>query len=195
MTAQSILDAALLHFARDGYEGASLRAIAEDVGIKKPSIYAHFSGKDDLFLRLVKRSIEEEYEAMLSFIAEGEGKSIEHLLRGLIERQRIEFESSEVSKFLLRTSYFPPQSLYEEITEIVELYLVDVERFLTGIIRQWVQEKKLPPIDPEMATIAYLTLTDGLNVELLYGGPNRFQRRVAAAWPIFWRGLMTETLK
>ena len=34
MTAQSIRDAALFHFARDGYEGASLRAIADEVGIK-----------------------------------------------------------------------------------------------------------------------------------------------------------------
>ena len=40
----------------------------------------------------------------------------------------------------------------------------------------------------EAVAIAYLTLIDGVLVELLYGGNERYQIRVEAAWSIFWQG-------
>jgi AcrR family transcriptional regulator len=39
--------AALKYFTLHGYEGASLSKIAEEVGLKKQSLYSHFKGKDD----------------------------------------------------------------------------------------------------------------------------------------------------
>lgn len=51
MKSEGIKDAALKYFTLHGYEGASLSLIAEDVGMKKQSIYAHFKGKDDLFCK------------------------------------------------------------------------------------------------------------------------------------------------
>ena len=45
---QEILNAALRHMAARGADAASLRSIAEDVGIRKPSIMYHFASKDAL---------------------------------------------------------------------------------------------------------------------------------------------------
>lgn len=45
---QKILDAALKHMAARGADSASLQAIADEVGIKRPSILYHFTSKDDL---------------------------------------------------------------------------------------------------------------------------------------------------
>ena len=64
MSASLILQAALAHFARDGYEGASLRSIADDCGIKKPSIYAHYTSKDDLFLQAVREVFRRQEESI-----------------------------------------------------------------------------------------------------------------------------------
>ncbi len=49
-----ILDAALDVFAERGYSGGSMREIATRVGVSEPALYRHFSGKEALFLSLIK---------------------------------------------------------------------------------------------------------------------------------------------
>lgn len=41
-------------FARDGYEAVTVEMIAEAVGIKAPSLYKHYKGKEDIFLSILK---------------------------------------------------------------------------------------------------------------------------------------------
>jgi AcrR family transcriptional regulator len=50
-------DAALRVFWEKGYEGASLTALTEALGINRPSLYAAFGSKEGLFLRAVDRYI------------------------------------------------------------------------------------------------------------------------------------------
>lgn len=45
---QAILDAAAALFAEQGYQGFSLRQVAERIGYSATTIYHHFEGKDDL---------------------------------------------------------------------------------------------------------------------------------------------------
>src|SRR3984893_19097918 len=53
-----ILDAAQRVFLKDGYQGAMLDEIAETAPASKPTIYAHFPGKEALFEAVVARVIE-----------------------------------------------------------------------------------------------------------------------------------------
>ena len=50
-TKERILDAALTLFAENGYDGTSVEQIANAVGIKAPSLYKHFKGKEDILNR------------------------------------------------------------------------------------------------------------------------------------------------
>src|ERR1700759_1011665 len=52
-----ILDAAQRVFLKKGYQGASLDEIAEVAPASKPTIYAHFPGKEALFTAVVGRTI------------------------------------------------------------------------------------------------------------------------------------------
>lgn len=56
-TQAAILEAAKIHFATSGYEGAYLRDIAADAGVDAALINRYFGGKDGLFAAALKHSI------------------------------------------------------------------------------------------------------------------------------------------
>ena len=56
-TASRILDCAESLFARQGYDGTSLRQIAQSAGIKEPGLYNHFSGKPALYEAVLFRAL------------------------------------------------------------------------------------------------------------------------------------------
>ena len=59
-TKERLIKAALELFSENGYEGTSVDQIAKAVGIRAPSIYAHFKGKDEI-LQAVFDWVDEEY--------------------------------------------------------------------------------------------------------------------------------------
>jgi AcrR family transcriptional regulator len=57
----AIAAAALVLFARDGYERTSVDAIAAEAGASKRTVYSHYGDKENLFLLVLS----ETYETML----------------------------------------------------------------------------------------------------------------------------------
>jgi AcrR family transcriptional regulator len=53
LTRQSILDAAIERFGREGYRATSVADIARDAGVSGTAAYAYFAGKEALFLAAV----------------------------------------------------------------------------------------------------------------------------------------------
>ena len=62
-TKERILESALTLFAKNGYDGTSVEQIATEVGIKAPSLYKHYKGKEDILNALID-SAEVRYEEM-----------------------------------------------------------------------------------------------------------------------------------
>lgn len=60
-TKERILEEALALFAQNGYDGTSVDQIAERVGIKAPSLYKHYKGKEDI-LNAIIDAAETRYE-------------------------------------------------------------------------------------------------------------------------------------
>lgn len=63
-TAHRILDAAETLFAVQGYEGTSLRQIAERAQIREPGLYNHFAGKQALYEAVLSRALNPMAEAL-----------------------------------------------------------------------------------------------------------------------------------
>ncbi|MDM5281249.1 TetR/AcrR family transcriptional regulator [Paenibacillus silvae] len=189
MTAHSIRDAALFHFARDGYEGASLRAIADEVGIKKPSIYAHFSGKEDLFMRTLEYAFDEVRRHTLEYFRDHTHLTLEERLRGLLTWFEQEYQDHASARLMLRNCYYPPPDLYSQIMDLVYPFLDSMERALSRLLQRAIREGDVPPLPAEQAAIAFMTFLDGITVEIIYGSSRRYKRRLDAAWPVFWYGV------
>jgi AcrR family transcriptional regulator len=58
-TRERLLAAARGAFARSGFRGASVDEIASEAGFSTGALYSNFDGKEDLFLALMEREIEE----------------------------------------------------------------------------------------------------------------------------------------
>jgi len=63
-TAQRIMDVAEELFAEKGYDGTSLRQIAEKAAIKQPGLYNHFAGKQALYEAVLFRALNPMAEAL-----------------------------------------------------------------------------------------------------------------------------------
>ena len=61
-TKERILDEALTLFSENGYDGTGVEQIAERVGVRAPSLYKHFRGKEDILNALIDNA-EARYEA------------------------------------------------------------------------------------------------------------------------------------
>jgi TetR/AcrR family transcriptional regulator len=68
----SILDAAVRLFSESGYDGVSMRRIAEEAGVSKANIYHHFASKEALYFAIMRQSTA-ELTKLLQGLAEGAG--------------------------------------------------------------------------------------------------------------------------
>jgi len=80
------LDAALRVFWRKGYEGATLPDLTEAMGINRPSLYAAFGNKEELFRRVIARYIEGPAACVRKALDEPTARAVaEQLLTATLE--------------------------------------------------------------------------------------------------------------
>ena len=84
-TRQRILDAALVLFAKHGYQDASVRMIAEEAGVAQGLLYSHFEGKQALLHAIFEESVGDVRESFALADAAPPGERLERLIRGSFE--------------------------------------------------------------------------------------------------------------
>ncbi|UYY96976.1 TetR/AcrR family transcriptional regulator [Peribacillus frigoritolerans] len=190
MKSNEIKEAALKYFTIHGYEGASLSQIAEEVGMKKQSIYAHFKGKDDLFLQVLRDAKETELSSKLQYFRKVDSKKPEKDLYGFLQLVIDLFQKNEHIKFWLRMSFFPPAHLEKEIGQEV----IDIEEKVQAILEckfhDWINAKLIVEDEAITPTYAFLGVVDSILLELVYGNDEkRLNDKLSASWKVFWRGI------
>ncbi len=111
--------------------------------------------------------------------------STEELLLKLLKGYAKRFGESEESMFWLRTSYFPPDAFREQIINKANVHIENVGKLLFPVFKRASEQDELHNIEVKDALEAFLCLLDGLMVELLYAGLNRFETRLDASWKVF----------
>jgi AcrR family transcriptional regulator len=84
---EKALEKALRVFWRRGYEGASLPELTKAMGINRPSMYATFGNKEQLFKKAVDRYCEEPTARLAECLGAPTVREVaERLIRGTAER-------------------------------------------------------------------------------------------------------------
>ena len=123
-TKEKILDTALTLFAEYGYNGTSMEQIAQDVGIKAPSLYKHFKGKEDILNTLIDTA-ENRYEENF-----GSDKNIGKIPNSIDEFihetvKKIRFTMSDPMIRKMRIFLVQEQFRSERLAEITTRHQVD----------------------------------------------------------------------
>ena len=144
-TKEKILEAALSLFAENGYDGTSVEQIANIVGIKAPSLYKHFKGKEDILNALID-SAEARYEEMF-----GSEKNI-----GKIPESREEF----IKVTMGRVAF----TMHDPIIRKMRMFLVQ-EQFRSERLSEVTARHQLGGIQRMFAKIIKSMMDEGIVID------------------------------
>ena len=139
---RAILEAALEVFSRHGYRGATLDQIATEAGLSKPNLLYYFESKENIHLTLLNQLLETWLDPLV--VLDAEGDPVEEIL-------------SYVQRKLDMAQEFPRESrlFANEILQGAPRLRPDLENDLKplfdqkcALIQGWVDEGRLPPLDP-----------------------------------------------
>ena len=85
-TRERLLEAAAQTFARKGYAGATVEEIAEAAGHTIGALYAHFGGKQELFLELMSSRASRRRTAVAEILRADDGRDPVDALAEFLER-------------------------------------------------------------------------------------------------------------
>ena len=149
-TKQRILDEALTLFAEKGYDGTGVDLIAERVGIKDPSLYKHYKGKEEILNALIDVA-EERYEEMF-----GSEKNIGKIPKDREEfikvtMERISFTMRDPMIRKIRMLLVQEQFRNERISEATTRHQLDgIQRMFAKIIKGMMDEGIVVKDDPKL---------------------------------------------
>lgn len=191
MSSARIRQAALIRFADRGYDVTTLADIASDVGIKPPSIYAHFRNKQALFQDVMEFTFANELEGASKSLQRPE--PVANALKNYFYETLHRFETDPHLRFWLRSIYLPPRGLVLEIRECDKQFAVSLEKIIAQALchpQYGLQNTALPH---ETLTAAFIGILRGLHAELLYCGSENSAKILSALWTIFHNSLVENT--
>ena len=149
-TKERILEEALTLFAQYGYDGTGVDLIAKRVGIKGPSLYKHFKGKEDILNTLIDNA-EVRYEDYF-----GSEKHIgkipqskEEFIRTTMGRIAFTMKDPMIQK--IRKFLVQEQFRNDRLAEITTRHQLEgVQRMYTIIIEAMMDKGLFDKDDPEL---------------------------------------------
>lgn len=172
-TKQKILDAALDLFSTQGFEATSVSQIADEVGIRKASLYSHFAGKQEI-LESLMQEVMKQYEQHTIFsetdIA-NQNLSVESITDMIVGQIRYIIHEPQIVKGrkMLTVEQFRNPILSKVQTK--QNY-TNVMNFFISLIKKLTEQGKLSDNDPEI-TAAQLCLPISVWINLCDREPER----------------------
>jgi TetR/AcrR family transcriptional regulator len=139
---ERILDAAQEVFATYGYQGATIDEVAKRAGISKPNLHYYFKRKRDLYLAVLRRTLEIWLVPLRELDPAGD-PSVEignYIAQKVQLSRRYPAASRVFANEIVQGAPFLKGYLQTHLREVVERK--------TAVIQHWIDQGKLAPIDP-----------------------------------------------
>ena len=172
-------------FDRAGYRDTSMDRIAEEVGIKKASLYYYFPSKDRLLIEMHDEMIEliiASHEARM----EAGTRTASDLLRGMMT-DIISLQETHPGSLRVFFEHFKeiPEPERARVMERRAVY----ERYLREQLQRGVDEGEFKPLDIRFATFAILGMANWSYQWFRPGGSATAEHVAGAFWTMLSEGI------
>jgi len=192
MTKQEILEHALALFMKKGYEGASMSDLAAATGIKKASLYAHYSGKEEIFSAVFTGVVEEYRETIQSLTLKREDESaltrLERMFRAFLRY----CHNNPRMYFWDRYFYFSPEFIQARMEQETKETQDEFQQAIQSAISDGIARREIRPQPVESAALAYYYLMIGLSMSVKLFDREELEREISLAWAGLARGLQND---
>jgi TetR/AcrR family acrAB operon transcriptional repressor len=163
LTRQSLLEAALKVFSRQGYAETRLEDIADAAGVTRGAIYHHFGSKKELFQELVEEASQNSNRAIQEAIQAG-GTFLEIARRVLVfSVQLLEKDSQFRGVMALLTLNSGGSAELAAVREQRVQMSMELVRQVSGFFRMGLEQGAVrADLDPDVAAAAFLSYQNGL---------------------------------
>lgn len=155
-TKERILYAALDLISEKGYDGVGVDLIAENAGLKGPSLYRHYKGKEDIFHSLIDM-VESHY--MEGFGFKNAQKEFPESMDDLIESAmgRIQFTMHDDAICKTRRILAMEQFRSERMAELTTRYhLENLQKFYADVFAEMMEKGVLKQDDSQSLALEFV---------------------------------------
>lgn len=190
MGKQEILSQSLRLFLEKGYDGASMSDIAAAVGIQKASLYAHYTGKEEIF-SAVFSDVLEEYRCLISsFVARQADENALAQLERIFREFLLYCHQNTKMSFWDRFFYYPPEFLRERMARETADTQHEFLRMLERVLAEGMERSEVRRQPVASAALAYYYLMIGLSMSVSLYERSALERDIALAWGGLSNGLV-----
>ena len=155
-TKERLILAALELFSENGYEGTSVDQIAKAVGIKAPSIYAHFKGKEEILHAVIDWADEEYSKGMrMGIYTDADIRTGAELKSYAMKSVKFTLESEMIQKMRklitieqYRNELFAESATRHQITNHIGIY--------TSIFKKLINDGAMIKGNPEILSFEFI---------------------------------------
>lgn len=191
MKKEEILERALELFADRGYDGTSMDDIAKASGIKKASLYSHYSGKESIFTAVFDGIL----KYYISFINSLTYLTEKTKSRGKLESIFIGYvnncSNNSRMAFWERFYYYPPEYLKGYVfnkTYETETFLV---KKITQIIEQGIKSGEIKNINAYDMALSFYFMMIGFAMSVRFYDEKGIHTDIAKCITVFLNGIKT----
>ena len=137
-----ILDAALEVFSTYGFRGSTIDQIAEKAGMSKPNLLYYFPRKQNIYVTLLEDTLEEWLAPQAQM--DPDGDPVEELRKYITAKLRLSESNPAASRL------FANEILHgaPAVMDFLQTHLKSLVDEKAALIRRWVGEGRLAPVDP-----------------------------------------------
>ena len=137
-----ILEAALDVFSTYGFRGSTIDQIAEKAGMSKPNLLYYFPRKEDIYVTVLENTLEEWLAPFRDI--DPAGDPVEELKNYTIQKMKLSQSRPESSRLFANEILHGAPAIQEFLKTNLK-HLVDEK---AAVIRLWIDEGRLAPVDP-----------------------------------------------